>query len=77
MEIAHGIDLVDFGRIEQMLDRHKHRFLDRVFTAKEQAQAQGQPGAEGAGPGPEAGSGPEQKEEDVVDADFKVDGEEK
>jgi len=39
MEIVHGIDLVDFGRIEQMLDRHSHRFLDRVFTPKEQVQA--------------------------------------
>ena len=39
MDIAHGIDLVDFGRIEQMLARHKQRFLNRVFTAKEQAQA--------------------------------------
>jgi holo-[acyl-carrier protein] synthase len=37
--IAHGIDLVDFGRIEQMLDRHGQRFLDRVFTAREQADA--------------------------------------
>ena len=39
MDIAHGIDLVDFERIEQMLVRHKQRFLNRVFTAKEQAQA--------------------------------------
>ncbi len=39
MDIAHGIDLVDFGRIDQMLARHKQRFLNRVFTAKEQAQA--------------------------------------
>ncbi len=37
--IAHGIDLVDFGRIEQMLDKHEVRFLDRVFTPKEQADA--------------------------------------
>ena len=36
---AHGIDLVDFGRIEQMLDKHGERFLDRVFTAREQADA--------------------------------------
>ena len=38
-KIAHGIDLVDFERIEQMLKRHKDRFLDRVFTSAEQAYA--------------------------------------
>jgi holo-[acyl-carrier protein] synthase len=37
--IAHGIDLVDFERIEQMLERHSERFLDRVFTPREQADA--------------------------------------
>jgi holo-[acyl-carrier protein] synthase len=37
--IAHGIDLVDFGRIEQMLEKHPQRFLDRVFTPTEQADA--------------------------------------
>jgi holo-[acyl-carrier protein] synthase len=37
--VAHGIDLVDFPRIEQMLKRHKRRFLDRIFTAAEQAYA--------------------------------------
>lgn len=37
--IAHGIDLVDFGRIEQMIERHGERFLDRVFTPREQADA--------------------------------------
>ncbi len=37
--IAHGIDLVDFPRIEDMVNRHKDRFLDRVFTASEQAYA--------------------------------------
>jgi holo-[acyl-carrier protein] synthase len=35
--IAHGIDLVDCDRIEQMLTRHETRFLKRVFTPKEQA----------------------------------------
>jgi holo-[acyl-carrier protein] synthase len=37
--IAHGIDLVDFPRIEQMIERHGERFLGRVFTAAEQAYA--------------------------------------
>jgi len=38
--IAHGIDLVDFPRIEDMVKRHGERFLDRVFTAGEQKYAQ-------------------------------------
>lgn len=37
--IAHGIDLVDFPRIEDMVERHGERFLDRVFTASEQQYA--------------------------------------
>ena len=40
MEIlAHGIDLVDFPRIEEMVNRHGERFLDRIFTASEQEYA--------------------------------------
>ena len=39
MIIAHGIDLVDCPRIEEMVERHGDRFLERVFTAKEQAYA--------------------------------------
>ena len=38
--IAHGIDLVDFPRIEDMVKRHGNRFLDRVFTKAEQTCAQ-------------------------------------
>jgi len=37
--IAHGIDLVDFPRIEGMVKEHDKRFLDRVFTSAEQAYA--------------------------------------
>jgi len=37
--IAHGIDLVDFPRIEQMIERHGDRFVDRVFTAAEKQYA--------------------------------------
>jgi len=37
--IAHGIDLVDCPRIEEMMKRHGQRFIDRVFTAAEQAYA--------------------------------------
>jgi len=37
--IAHGIDLVDFPRIEAMVERHGKRFLDRIFTQTEQNYA--------------------------------------
>jgi holo-[acyl-carrier protein] synthase len=37
--VAHGIDLVDFPRIEEMIGRHGERFLGRVFTASERAYA--------------------------------------
>jgi len=37
--VAHGIDLVDCPRIEQMVQRHGERFVKRVFTAAEQAYA--------------------------------------
>lgn len=37
--LAHGIDLVDFPRIEDMLKRHGDRFLERVFTTAEQQYA--------------------------------------
>jgi holo-[acyl-carrier protein] synthase len=37
--VAHGIDLVDCPRIGQMIQRHGERFVNRVFTATEQAYA--------------------------------------
>lgn len=37
--VAHGIDLVDCPRIEEMIQRHGDRFINRVFTEKEQAYA--------------------------------------
>lgn len=37
--VAHGIDLVDFPRIETMISKHENRFLDRVFTVREQSDA--------------------------------------
>ncbi|MBN1974772.1 MAG: holo-ACP synthase [Sedimentisphaerales bacterium] len=39
MIIAHGIDLVDCPRIEDMINRHNERFINRVFTPAEQAYA--------------------------------------
>jgi len=38
--VAHGIDLVDCPRIEEMVKRHGGRFIERVFTAAEQAYAE-------------------------------------
>ena len=37
--VAHGIDLVDFPRIEEMVKRHPKRFVNRVFTPAEQDYA--------------------------------------
>jgi len=37
--VAHGIDLVDFPRIEALMQKHDERFLDRVFTKREQDDA--------------------------------------
>jgi holo-[acyl-carrier protein] synthase len=39
--VAHGIDLVDCPRIEELVKRHGRRFVDRVFTAAEQNYAEG------------------------------------
>jgi len=38
--VAHGIDLVDCPRIEQMIERHGERFIKRIFIAAEQAYAE-------------------------------------
>ena len=38
--IAHGIDLVDCPRIEEMVARHGERFVQRIFTVAEQAYAE-------------------------------------
>ncbi|GAI75852.1 unnamed protein product, partial [marine sediment metagenome] len=38
--VAHGIDLVDCPRIEEMVKRHGERFIQRVFTPAEQAYAE-------------------------------------
>jgi len=38
-KLLHGIDLVDFGRIEKMAAEHGEHFLDRIFTAAEQDYA--------------------------------------
>jgi holo-[acyl-carrier protein] synthase len=37
MIVGTGIDLVEIARIQQSVDRYGQRFLDRIFTAAEQA----------------------------------------
>jgi holo-[acyl-carrier protein] synthase len=37
--IGHGIDLVEVDRIRDAVERHGERFLRRIYTADEQAQA--------------------------------------
>jgi holo-[acyl-carrier protein] synthase len=34
--VSHGVDMVECGRIAEMLDRYGDRFLHRVFTPVEQ-----------------------------------------
>src|ERR1017187_8010343 len=37
MIVGSGIDLAEIGRIQQSVDRYGQRFLDRIYTAAEQA----------------------------------------
>jgi holo-[acyl-carrier protein] synthase len=37
MIVGSGIDLAEIGRIQQSIDRYGSRFLDRIYTAAEQA----------------------------------------
>jgi holo-[acyl-carrier protein] synthase len=37
MIVGSGIDLVEIGRIQRSMDRYGQRFLDRVYTAREQS----------------------------------------
>jgi holo-[acyl-carrier protein] synthase len=37
MIVGSGIDLTEIARIQQSIDRYGQRFLDRIFTAAEQA----------------------------------------
>lgn len=39
--LAHGIDLVEFGRLEHLLERHGERAMERIFTVRERADAEG------------------------------------
>jgi holo-[acyl-carrier protein] synthase len=40
MIVGSGIDMVEIPRIQQSVDRYGQRFLDRVYTAAEQAYCQ-------------------------------------
>lgn len=35
MEILTGIDIVDLERFRQVIEKYKHRFINRVFTDRE------------------------------------------
>jgi holo-[acyl-carrier protein] synthase len=39
--VAHGIDMVECARLQQMIDDHGERFLKRVFTEGELAYCRG------------------------------------
>jgi holo-[acyl-carrier protein] synthase len=39
--LGHGIDIVETARIQRLVDDHGRHFLDRVFTAGEQAYCAG------------------------------------
>ena len=41
--LGHGIDIVETARIRSMVERHGQHFLDRVFTAGEQAYCNANP----------------------------------
>ena len=43
MNLTTGVDLIEIERIRQVLARHGDRFLDRIFTTREQTQAGGNP----------------------------------
>jgi holo-[acyl-carrier protein] synthase len=50
--VGHGIDLVHIPRVQEMVEAHGQRFLDRCFTAAEQAHClSGAGGTGGAGGG--------------------------
>jgi len=40
--LAVGVDMIEVDRIERSLERHGPNFLDRIFTAQEQAYCNGQ-----------------------------------
>ena len=43
MTLRTGIDILEIGRLQEVLDRHGRRFLERVFTERELAEVAGKP----------------------------------
>ncbi len=41
--LANGIDIVEIARVARVLERHRERFLERIFTPRELANLQLQP----------------------------------
>jgi len=41
MTLRTGIDLIEIARLQQAIDRHRQRFLRRIFTAQELADCAG------------------------------------
>lgn len=41
MQVRTGIDLIELSRLEQAIQRHGQRFLERVFTPDELAETSG------------------------------------
>ncbi len=39
--LAVGVDIVEVARLRRSLERHRERFLDRIFTTQEQAYCSG------------------------------------
>ena len=43
MQVRTGIDLIELTRLEQAIQRHGARFLERIFTPDELAETSGRP----------------------------------
>jgi len=41
MKLSTGVDLIDIARIQDVLQRHGERFLDRIYTRAEQQECNG------------------------------------
>ncbi|MDD4202314.1 MAG: molecular chaperone DnaK [Candidatus Omnitrophica bacterium] len=82
-EALKGDNIEDIKKKQEELQKVSHKFAEEIYKeaqAKAQAQSQGQGQTQGgpqSGPTPGGQSGSANKEEDVVDADYKVEDDEK